>query len=105
MTQLPRVVDDHGVVATVTVPDQGSAYIITGLRLRGQDTEIGRMGVVKSSRYWILDELTEPAVTLYCKNGKHDVVVPVDDLQEGVARYRQGESQVKIRVRFRRVTT
>jgi hypothetical protein len=88
------VVDRHGVVATITVPDDDHAYVLTVLRDKERN--------VKTPHRWMLDDPRD-AVSLYCKKGKHDVAVPLDDLREGVERYRRGESQVKIPVRFRRV--
>jgi hypothetical protein len=50
---------------------------------------------------WFLDDppglqSTEDEATLYCRRGRHNVTVPLKDLRDAVARYRRGESQVRV---------
>jgi hypothetical protein len=89
----PRVIDRHGVVTTVIDVDEGNAYIYTRLMSKETGERVPTM--------WFLDDPpglqnTEDEAILYCRRGKHNVTVPLEGLPDAVARYRRGESQVRV---------
>ena len=93
----PRVIDRHGVVTSVVVEDETS-YIITQARVKGVPPQDSMM---KPRRYYSIEPglPDDPEVALiYCKRGKHDVTVSMSDLREALARYRRGETQVRVLV-------
>ena len=83
-----RIVDAHGIVATVRVLGDGR---VSMMRVVHEKPSVGTWRVEL-----FLDDFTQPTVTSYCKRGTHDATTSAADVRDAVKRFRDGAGPQKV---------